>query len=80
MAMTHSMTSAESLRIRRALPALVLAVAVAVALASGLEPVMSSMGTTAASVADYDEIHHHIVEMADVLSAGIVRAFPGRFH
>lgn len=32
------------------------------------------------SVADYDEIHHHILGMADVLSAGIIRAFPSRFH
>jgi hypothetical protein len=32
------------------------------------------------SVADYDEIHHHILSMADVLSNGIIRAFPSRFH
>jgi len=32
------------------------------------------------SVADYDEIHHHILAMADVLSRGIMRAFPDRFH
>ena len=37
-------------------------------------------GQYAASVADYDEIHHHILGMADVLSAGIIRAFPRRFH
>jgi hypothetical protein len=37
-------------------------------------------GDYAASVADYDEIHHHILEMADVLSTGIMRAFPNRFH
>ncbi len=37
-------------------------------------------GDYAASVADYDEIHHHILVMADVLSRGIVRAFPNRFH
>ena len=37
-------------------------------------------GEYAASVADYDEIHHHILEMADVLSTGIMRAFPSRFH
>ena len=37
-------------------------------------------GDYAASVADYDEIHHHILGMADVLSTGIIRAFPGRFH
>lgn len=37
-------------------------------------------GEYAASVADYDEIHHHILGMADVLSSGIVRAFPQRFR
>lgn len=37
-------------------------------------------GDYAASVADYDEIHHHILGMADVLSTGIIRAFPGSFH
>jgi hypothetical protein len=37
-------------------------------------------GQYAASVADYDEIHHHILVMADLLSAGIIRAFPQRFH
>ncbi len=37
-------------------------------------------GQYEASVADYDEIHHHILGMADVLSTGIIRAFPHRFH
>ena len=37
-------------------------------------------GQYAASVADYEEIHRHILMMADVLSSGIVRAFPDRFH
>lgn len=37
-------------------------------------------GDYTASVADYDEIHHHILGMADLLSSGIVRAFPHRFH
>ena len=37
-------------------------------------------GQYAASVTDYDEIHHHILGMADLLSAGIIRAFPQRFH
>jgi hypothetical protein len=37
-------------------------------------------GEYAKSVADYDEIHHHILGMADVLSAGIIRAFRNRFH
>ncbi|HEX6150290.1 hypothetical protein [Nocardioides sp.] len=34
----------------------------------------------AKSVADYDEIHHHILGMADMLSTGIIRAFPRRFR
>ena len=37
-------------------------------------------GQYGASVADYDEVHHHILGMADVLSSGIVRAFPHRFR
>ena len=37
-------------------------------------------GEYAKSVADYDEIHHHILDMADLLSTGIMRAFPNRFH
>jgi hypothetical protein len=37
-------------------------------------------GQYAASVADYDEIHHHILQMADLLSDGIIRTFPNRFH
>jgi hypothetical protein len=28
----------------------------------------------------YERIHHHILEMADMLSDGIVRQFPGRFR
>ena len=37
-------------------------------------------GQYTASVKDYDEIHHHILDMADVLSSGIIHAFPNRFH
>ena len=37
-------------------------------------------GHYGASVHAYDEIHHHILEMADALSAGIVAQFPGRFR
>jgi len=37
-------------------------------------------GDYARSVADYDAIHRHILGMADVLSEGILRAFPGRFR
>ena len=33
-----------------------------------------------ASVRSYDEIHRHILQMADALSGGIVAQFPGRFR
>lgn len=36
-------------------------------------------GKFAASVADYDEIEMHILDMADTLSAGIIGAFPRMF-
>jgi hypothetical protein len=36
-------------------------------------------GKYAASVADYDAIHAHILDMADVLSSGIIKAFPSAF-
>jgi hypothetical protein len=37
-------------------------------------------GKFAAAVRDYDAIHSHILEMADTLSAGIMRQFPQRFR
>jgi hypothetical protein len=37
-------------------------------------------GQYAASVADYEVIHAHMLGMADVLSNGIMRTFPGQFH
>jgi hypothetical protein len=37
-------------------------------------------GDYAASVADYEEIHLHILAMADLLSFGIWRQFPGSVH
>lgn len=37
-------------------------------------------GDYAASVADYEEIHLHILATADQLSAGIIGQFPGTFH
>jgi hypothetical protein len=37
-------------------------------------------GNFAADVRDYDAIHEHILEMADALSAGIMRQFPKRFR
>lgn len=36
-------------------------------------------GDFAADIRAYDEIHHHILVMADTLSAGIVKQFPHRF-
>jgi hypothetical protein len=37
-------------------------------------------GNYDADIRDYDEIHHHILEMADTLSAGIIKQFPRRFR
>src|SRR3954469_11641880 len=37
-------------------------------------------GKHVAEVRDYDAIHSHILEMADMLSAGIVKQFPARFR
>ena len=37
-------------------------------------------GKYAADIRDYDEIHHHILRMADTLSAGIIKQFPRRFR
>jgi hypothetical protein len=37
-------------------------------------------GNYTASVADYEAIHQHILQMADSLSAGIIKQFPGRFR
>jgi hypothetical protein len=34
----------------------------------------------AADIAAYDEVHRHILQMADVLSDGIIKQFPGRFN
>lgn len=37
-------------------------------------------GNYQADVRDYEQIHHHILQMADALSAGIIRQFPRRFR
>ena len=37
-------------------------------------------GDHAAEIADYEEVHAHILVMADLLSAGIMQQFPSRFH
>lgn len=44
------------------------------------EAVARLHGDWAGDIAAYDEVHHHILQMADVLSGGIVRQFPGRFN
>ena len=37
-------------------------------------------GDYTASVADYEAVHLHILAMADLLSSGIIRQFPNKFH
>ena len=37
-------------------------------------------GNFAADVRDYDAVHAHILEMADMLSDGIIEQFPRRFR
>lgn len=37
-------------------------------------------GDWAADIAAYDAVHRHILQLADVLSDGIIRQFPTRFH
>ena len=37
-------------------------------------------GNYAADIRDYEQIHRHILEMADTLSAGIIAQFPRRFR
>jgi hypothetical protein len=37
-------------------------------------------GDYAASVADYEDVHLHILAMADVLSSGLIGQFPSHFH
>jgi hypothetical protein len=43
------------------------------------EAVARLTGDWAADIAAYDRIHRQILKMADMLSSGIVRQFPGRF-
>jgi hypothetical protein len=37
-------------------------------------------GNFAADIRDYEAVHHHILEMADMLSDGIMRQFPQKFR
>ena len=44
------------------------------------EVVARLQGKWAADVAAYDRIHQHALHLADVLSAGLIAQFPGRFR
>ena len=44
------------------------------------EAVARLKGDFAADIRAYEEIHQHILEMADTLSAGIMKQFPHRFR
>ena len=44
------------------------------------EAVDRLQGDYDADVRDYEEIHHHILRMADTLSRGIIKQFPRRFR
>lgn len=44
------------------------------------EAVARIQGNFAADVAAYDRIHDHILHMADLLSGGLIKQFPDRFH
>jgi hypothetical protein len=44
------------------------------------EAVDQLTGHFGASIADFDRVEAEILEMADMLSTGIIRQFPGKFH
>jgi hypothetical protein len=44
------------------------------------EAVNRLQGKYEADIRDYEEIHHHILRMADHLSSGIIKQFPRRFR
>ena len=44
------------------------------------EAIAHLQGNWAADVADYDNVHKHILHMADLLSEGLIDQFPARFE
>jgi hypothetical protein len=44
------------------------------------EPQDRLAGNFAADISDYEAVHRSILEMADMLSDGIMRQFPGHFR
>ena len=44
------------------------------------EAVDQLTGDYRAGIREYDAIEHHILEMADTLSSGIIKQFPSRFR
>ncbi|MDE1925122.1 MAG: hypothetical protein KGH79_02995 [Patescibacteria group bacterium] len=43
------------------------------------EAVMELQGNYEASIADYDKVHMHILDLADILTQGLIAQFPNKF-